>query len=61
MAGRCGLEDAVPLRPMPRREICGFLERCRARRAPVAAGPERGGAPRGLAAAERSRYVCRST
>ena len=44
---------------MPRRETRGFLERRRARRAPVAAEPERGDAPGSAraAAAARSRYA----
>ena len=48
----------APLRPMPRPETRGFLERRRARRAPVAAGPERGDAPReGSRGALCSRYA----
>ena len=43
---------------MPRPETRGFLERRRARRAPVAAGPERGDAPReGSRGALCSRYA----
>ena len=50
----------APLRPMPRPETRGFLERRRARRASVAvaAGPERGDAPReGSRGALCSRYA----